>query len=310
MAGKKDFCQVSIYSLDLEMADSAFVQEYFNNISSKMYRLLFLLWASFFSAQSYRFVYEYKMKPDAAKKDSVITDYMNLDTDGKKSYFQNGVKYERDSTYNADKSYPALLKSRQYDRNLNYTVEKDYAQKTINFYDKYKTVSIITSDNEAPKWKIVNDFKKINKMNCQKAVADYKGRKWEAWFSKDFPVSDGPYKFTGLPGLVVSVKDSENDHVFDLVQIKKISTVTSFIPKNNKQMTHTEYRKLIKNYTFTSADDIAGMNVDSKAGVIGLELKDGYVTKLDYNELKKSGKQMDALIAKKLRMTNNPIEKD
>lgn len=275
-----------------------------------MYRLLFLLWASFFSAQSYRFVYEYKMKPDVAKKDSVITDYMNLDTDGKKSYFQNGVKYERDSIYNADKSYPALLKSRQYDRNLNYTVEKDYAQKTINFYDKYKTVSIITSDNEAPKWKIVNDFKKINKINCQKAVADYKGRKWEAWFSKDFPVSDGPYKFTGLPGLVVSVKDSENDHVFDLVQIKKISTVTSFIPKNNKQMTHTEYRKLIKNYTFTSADDIAGMNVDSKAGVIGLELKDGYVTKLDYNELKKSGKQMDALIAKKLRMTNNPIEKD
>ncbi|MCT2560332.1 GLPGLI family protein [Chryseobacterium sp. pc1-10] len=275
-----------------------------------MYRLLFLLWASFFSAQSYRFVYEYKMKPDAAKKDSVITDYMNLDTDGKKSYFQNGVKYERDSTYNADKSYPALLKSRQYDRNLNYIVEKDYAQKTINFYDKYKTVSIITSDNEAPKWKIENDFKKINNMNCQKAVADYKGRKWEAWFSKDFPVSDGPYKFTGLPGLVVSVKDNENNHVFDLIQIKKISTVTSFIPKNNKQMTNTEYRKLIKNYTFTAVDDIAGMSVDSKAGVIGLELKDGYVTKLDYNELKKSGKQMDALIAKKLRMTNNPIEKD
>ncbi|WP_223608159.1 GLPGLI family protein [Chryseobacterium sp. OSA05B] len=275
-----------------------------------MYRLLFLLWASFFSAQSYRFVYEYKMKPDAAKKDSVIMDYMNLDTDGKKSYFQNGVKYERDSTYNADKSYPALLKSRQYDRNLNYTVEKDYAKKTINFYDKYKTVSIITSDNEAPKWNIENDFKKINNMNCQKAVADYKGRKWEAWFSKDFPVNDGPYKFSGLPGLVVSVKDSENDHVFDLVQIKKISTVTSFVPKNNKQMTHTEYRKLIKNYTFTSADDIAGMNVDSKTGVIGLELKDGYVTKLDYNELKKSGKQMDALIAKKLMMTNNPIEKD
>lgn len=275
-----------------------------------MYRLLFLLWASFFSAQSYRFVYEYKMKPDAAKKDSMVTDYMNLDTDGKTSYFRNGVKYDRDSIYNADKSYPALLKSKQYDRNLNYTVEKNYAKKTINFYDKYKTVSIITSDNEAPKWKIVNDFKKINNMNCQKAVADYKGRTWEAWFSKDFPVSDGPYKFTGLPGLVVSVKDSDNDHVFDLVQIKKISTVTSFIPKNHKQMTNDEYRKLIKNYTFNSADDIAGMNVDSKTGVMGLELKDGYVAKLDYNELKKSGKQMDALIAKKLRMTNNPIEKD
>ncbi|MGC5746595.1 GLPGLI family protein [Chryseobacterium sp. NFX27] len=275
-----------------------------------MYRFLFLLWASFFSAQSYRFVYEYKMKPDAEKKDSVVTDYMNLDTDGKKSYFQNGVKYERDSVYNADRRYPALLKSRQYDRNLSYTVEKDYTEKTIHFYDKYKTVSIITSDNEAPKWKIENDFKKINNMNCQKAVVDYKGRQWEAWFSKDFPVNDGPYKFSGLPGLVVSVKDSENDHSFDLIQIKKISKVVSFIPKNNKQMANSEYRKLIKNYTFTPADDISGMSVDSKAGIMGLELKDGYVTQLDYNELKKSGKQMDALIARKLRMTNNPIEKD
>ncbi|PIF45590.1 GLPGLI family protein [Chryseobacterium sp. 52] len=275
-----------------------------------MYRLLFLLLASFISAQSYRFVYEYKMKPDAGKKDSLITDYMNLDTDGKKSYFYNAVKYERDSLYSADKSYPALLKSKHYDRNLNYTIEKEYSKKTVTFYNKYKTVNMVTTDNEVPKWKIENDFKKINTINCQKAVADYKGRKWEAWFSKDFPMSDGPYKFNGLPGLVVSIKDSENDHVFDLIQIKKINTVTAFIPKNNKQMTSAEYRKLMNNYTFIPAEDIAGMNVDSKAGIIGMELKDGYVTQLDYNELKKSGKQMDVLIAKKLRMTNNPIEKE
>ncbi|REC44082.1 hypothetical protein DRF67_18360 [Chryseobacterium pennipullorum] len=46
-------------------------------------------------AQNYRFVYEYKMKSDIDNKDSQVIDYMNLDSDGKKSYFYNAVKYER-----------------------------------------------------------------------------------------------------------------------------------------------------------------------------------------------------------------------
>jgi len=275
-----------------------------------MYRLFFLLLASLISAQSYRFVYEYKFRPDINNKDSLVTDYMNLDTNGKKSFYSNAVKFERDSVYNIDKSYPALLKGKHYDRNLNYTIEKDYADKTINFYDKFKNVSFVITDNETPKWKMENEFKKINMMNCQKAVAEYKGRKWEAWFCKDFPVTDGPYKFSGLPGLVVSIKDSENDHTFDLIQIKKINTVNAFIPKNNKQMTNEEYRKLLKNYLFNPGDDITGMNIDSKAGKMELQLKDGYVAQFDYNELKKSGARMDDVIANKLRLTNNPLEKE
>ncbi|KMQ61428.1 hypothetical protein ACM46_15500 [Chryseobacterium angstadtii] len=250
------------------------------------------------------------MKPDVERKDSVVTDYMNLDTDGKKSYFSNAVKYERDSVYNADKSYAAFLKSKNYNRNLNYVLEKDHAKKSFNFYNKFKNVGLVVTDQELPKWKMENEFKKISNMNCQKAIADYKGRKWVAWFSKDFPVSDGPYKFSGLPGLVVSVKDREDDHVFELIQIKKISAVTAFIPKNNKKMSQDEYRKLIKGYRFSPGEDIAAMNVDSKAGTIGLELKDGYVTQLDYSKIKKSGADMDAVIDKMLRMSNNPIEKE
>ncbi len=77
------------------------------------------------------------------------------------------------------------------------------------------------SETEIPKWNIEQEFTKINGISCQKATAKYKGRIWEAWFSKEYPINDGPYKFSGLPGIVVSIKDSENDHVFNLIQIKK-----------------------------------------------------------------------------------------
>ena len=272
-----------------------------------MYKLLFLFIISFTSAQNYRFVYEYKMKPDANKKDSIITDYMNLDTDGKKSYFYNSAKYDRDSAYAATKSYQDLLLAKSYDQNLSYIVEKDYSKKMVNFYDKFKTVNLLVPDNETPKWNIEKEFLKINNINCQKATANYKGRIWEAWFSKDYPVNDGPYKFSGLPGLVVSIKDSENDHVFNLIQIKKISGIFSFIPKSNKQMTFAEYKKTMNGFTFSN-DDVESISINKQIGKVDIQLKDGYIAKIGTDEMK-SGR-LDEKISKLLKRTNNYIEKE
>lgn len=94
-----------------------------------MYRIFFLLIMNCLSAQSYRFVYEYKMKPDLNMKDSLITDYMNLDTDGKKSYFYNSTKFERDSAYHADQNFNAFIRFKKYDRNLNYIIRKGLRKK-------------------------------------------------------------------------------------------------------------------------------------------------------------------------------------
>lgn len=273
-----------------------------------MYRLLFFFIVSLASAQNYRFVYEYKMKPDINKKDSIITDYMNLDTDGKRSYFYNSAKYERDSTYAVSKSYKDLLLAKSYDQNLSYVVEKNYSKRTADLYDKFKTVNLLIPDHEIPKWKIEKEFQKINNINCQKATADFKGRIWEAWFSKDYPVSDGPYKFSGLPGLVVSLKDSENDHVFNLIQIKKIKGIFSLLPKSPKLMTFAEYKKAMNGFTFTS-EDIESMSVNKQEGRMDVQLKDGYIAKIGLDDIKKNPK-LDEEIAKRLRRTNNHIERN
>lgn len=276
----------------------------------KKFQILFLAFAATVSAQNYRFVYEYKMKPDIDNKYSEVTDYMNLDTDGKRSYFYNAVKYERDSAYQVNKDLAALFKSKNYDRNLNYILEKDYAKKETNLYDKFKTANLVLTDHESPKWVIHKEFLKINDINCQKATAKYKGREWEAWFSKDYPVNDGPYKFNGLPGLIVRVRDSEDDHVFNLIQVKKVNTMFSLVPKNSKKITEQEYKKLLKNDVF-SPEDIESMNVDSKAGKMGIQLKDGYIAQLDLDQIKKAGKgNNDAEIARMLKKGNNPIERE
>jgi len=60
----------------------------------------------------------------------------------------------------------------------------------------------------------------IKEHPCVLAVADYRGRKWYAWYAEDIPLSEGPWKLCGLPGLILRAYDSENQYRFELSGIR------------------------------------------------------------------------------------------
>jgi len=72
-------------------------------------------------------------------------------------------------------------------------------------------------------WKISEDTLSIAGIPCQKATVDFGGRRWEAWFAASIPISEGPYKFNGLPGLILKIKDSQEYWNFDLASIRSIN---------------------------------------------------------------------------------------
>lgn len=71
------------------------------------------------------------------------------------------------------------------------------------------------------KWKLLKDTATINSLKCQSAECNFGNRKWIAWFTVEIPISDGPYKFSGLPGLIVKISDSQNYWIFELVNFRK-----------------------------------------------------------------------------------------
>lgn len=75
-------------------------------------------------------------------------------------------------------------------------------------------------------WEIHDDTVSINGFLCQKATCRYGGRNWEAWFAEELPFSDGPYKFCGLPGLILQLRDTEKHYCFDFVSIEVASPET------------------------------------------------------------------------------------
>lgn len=71
------------------------------------------------------------------------------------------------------------------------------------------------------KWKIENEKKIIGKMTCVKATTRKYGRNWTAYFTEEIPFNYGPYKFNGLPGLIIELFDDKKDFYYTLYKFKK-----------------------------------------------------------------------------------------
>jgi len=86
-------------------------------------------------------------------------------------------------------------------------------------------------------WKIESERSKIGEYQAQKATTEFGGRKWTAWFSEDLPFQDGPYKFYGLPGLIVKIEDANQNYSWVLKGNKTIENweEETYAEKLNKQ---------------------------------------------------------------------------
>ena len=71
-------------------------------------------------------------------------------------------------------------------------------------------------------WTMGDSTREVLGYTCQQATADFRGRHWTAWFATNIPVSDGPWKLGGLPGLILEAYDEGQQHVFTAVGLERV----------------------------------------------------------------------------------------
>lgn len=66
-----------------------------------------------------------------------------------------------------------------------------------------------------------NDEKKIGNFKCKKATTFFRGRHYIAYFTTDIPIGLGPWKFKGLPGLILYLESisGKNKHIWQSAKI-------------------------------------------------------------------------------------------
>ena len=270
--------------------------------------LLFTLIGTLAIAQNKRFIYEYKFISDSTKIDDVKTEMMFLDTTKDGSKYYSYTVFNSDSIMKVDleKQLAATgsinVKSDMQKGSVRYSVTKTYPDYKINLHRRLGMDAYNISDDRKINWKILPEKEKIGEWNAQKAEADFAGRHWTAWFSTEIPIQDGPYKFRGLPGLIVKIEDKTGSHKMELKGIKNITgnvDINVFevkeIAVNSKQ-----FQKVLKEY---ENDPTKGIKQIQMGGTsIILTGKDGTSTKI--------AKEQEERLKARIKKDNNRIELD
>ncbi|WP_312764590.1 GLPGLI family protein [Epilithonimonas sp.] len=270
--------------------------------------LLFTFFGILTMAQNKRFIYEYKFISDSTNVEDVKTEMMFLDTSKDGSKYYSYTVFNSDSLMKIDleKQLAATgsinIRSDMQKGNVRYSVTKTYPDYKVNLHRRLSMDAYNISDDRKINWKILSDKEKIGEWNAQKAEADFAGRHWIAWFSTEIPIQDGPYKFQGLPGLIVKIEDKTGSHRLELKGIKNIKgdlNINVFEAKeiaiNSKQ-----FQKVIKEYENDPTKGIKQMQMGG--ATIVMTGKDGNSSKV--------AKEQEERLKNQIKKDNNKIELD
>ena len=179
-----------------------------------------------------------------------------LDIGSKVSHFysRNSVAREqiKDSVLAAGGSYydvvDALGRSVYPNTRMKYQIWKNLPSRgMLTFTDTNLKRFRYTESLETPQWTLAGKDSIIADYPCQQAETFYRGRHWTVWFAPDIPVSDGPWKLHGLPGLILQAEDSERWFSFACIEIENAPYKELAVPeKKYVDCTRKEYEDLVK----------------------------------------------------------------
>ena len=137
------------------------------------------------------------------------------------------------------------------DNDIIYCYHKDGIFKT--YARVFGTHYLITENITIPEWTLCEDTTSILGMECKKATTNFRGRYWEVWYTEEIPISQGPWKLCGLPGMILKA----NSPKFMLIEAISIKN------KNLEPVTFYNYL----NYKYALTDRMEYLKQVHKPGV-------------------------------------------
>lgn len=199
-----------------------------------------------------------------SKKLSEDLQMLQVGTDGKSKFFsiwEERSKFVMDSLLNSGMDPMTMIHERKrmgVDNGQSYRVFKNMPETgkltyTESFMDELYYEEPLPPIN----WKMEEGDTVIAEYNCQKAVGEWRGRTWTVWYTMDIPVSDGPWKLCGLPGLILKASEADGYFSFSCVGVAK-GNGKSFEQIKTKDMTKATPKKM-RELKEMSVNDIRGM---------------------------------------------------
>lgn len=241
---------------------------------------------------SYKATYQLEFQEDSTDENSIKSETGVLYLGDGQSRYSSLGKAVKDSLENM--TNPVSMRMDEYNKmtDFKYKIFKNYqenelilAEKVFQYELKYK------QDLKQIDWEIQPENKEILGFSVQKAKGSFAGRNYVAWFAPQLPFLDGPYKFNGLPGLILEISDLKNHYHFSLTAFQELANPV------DKLLNLDNYKTISQQELDQVRDDYNRDPIDTmqKAGIkFGWSEEDEAKTRKELSE--------------KYKKRNNPIE--
>mgnify|MGYP003657679479 CR=1 FL=1 len=88
---------------------------------------------------------------------------------------------------------------------------------------------------------LADDKKIIGTFKCNLVNLNFRGRDYDIWYTYDIPTPFGPWKFNGLPGLIVKITSLDKQINFQLIEINTNYIKDIIVPENGDKISFKEY---------------------------------------------------------------------
>lgn len=198
--------------------------------------------------------YDMEALTDLSKPDQPVKETMRLDIGRKSSRFYSYTAAVRDSVLKADMDNGASTETisqhaKQYKSVWSEQTFKGYPEGHMTTLDEIAgDISRLRceEEEEKPEWKLTADTLTLLGYRCTRATTQFKGRQWTAWFTPDIPVSEGPWKLCGLPGMILKAEDAEGHYRFAANGIEQCRNAVPIIfgGKDYESVNRKQYNKV------------------------------------------------------------------
>ncbi|CCZ10037.1 MULTISPECIES: GLPGLI family protein [Culturomica] len=105
---------------------------------------------------------------------------------------------------------------------------------------------VYTEDMPVFDWTFMPDTLRVLGYLCKKATCSFRGRDYTAWYAPDIPLSNGPWKFNGLPGLILKVEDADRDYSFECTALYRVDWESPIYLTNSKLKVRLTRKKFMQ----------------------------------------------------------------
>jgi GLPGLI family protein len=201
--------------------------------------------------------YKFTLMRDTVAKKKLIKDTdMRLLVGNKYTEFYSYTTFISDSIFNSEPTVDISSKIvdlsdliKNSPRGESFKIYKNKVEKIITYTDEQGLYKFLYNEPFSKQnWKITNETKVIADYKCQKATCTFRGRDYIAWFTREIQVNEGPWKFSGLPGLIVKVYDTHEHYDFELNSMQKVKKAIVFNEQDYTKVSRTDYIKTIRRF--------------------------------------------------------------